>query len=294
MPSKTALFFIILVVALFTLGPPASAENKEAIRWVLLDFPPFLDVDDTYADQEVTLDKIKGPIADIQRELEKSLPSFEHSYRMVSFRRAQKLFESKNHHCTILFFKTPDREKYLVYGGLIASTVPPGIVIDEKRKDQIQSFIQKEGVDLHQLLTQSSFRLGIVEGRSFSPQVDNSMATSKLPITKLVSDKTMGQIFQMIASNRLDGALAYYLELANEQKENPRTQSLRFYPLKQEQTTINLRVSCEKSPWGEITVKKVSDAVKSESVKAKISTLLMQTLPPEARKPAQEKYNSLQ
>lgn len=286
--------FIAFLVALLAGGPSTAAEGKESLRWVLLDFPPFLDIDDSYADQEVTLEKIKGPIADIHRELEKSLPNFEHSYRMVSFLRAQKLFESKQHHCTILFLKTPEREKYLVYGGLIASTIPPGLVIDDKRRDQIQGFLNKDGVDLHQLLTQSPFRLGIVEGRSFSPQVDRSLNASQKPITRFVTDKAMGNIFQMISSNRLDGALAYYLEMANEQKENPRTQSLHFYPLKQEQTTINLRVSCEKSPWGNATVKKVSEAARNESVKAKISTLLMQTLPPEARKPALERHNSLQ
>gem|GEM_PF-6023953 len=273
-----------------------KAEPKDNIQWVLLDFPPFLDVQNVDSQDEVTLERLKGPIADIHKELAQSLPDFKHSYRMASFRRAQKLFESRNHHCTILFLKTPDREKYLVYGGIIASTIPPGLIIDEKRHDSIQKFIDKNGmVDLHELLTDSQFKLGTVEGRSFSNEVDKSMNASQTPITKLVSDRAMASLFQMVATQRLDGALAYYLEMSNEQKINSRTKTLRFYPLKQDQSTITLRVSCERSPWGEITVKKISEAVKQEPVREKISTLLMQTLPPESRKPAsQEKNTSLQ
>ena len=287
--------FYIMIAGLM-LSFSATAEPKDNIQWVLLDFPPFLDVQNVDSQDEVTLARLKGPIADIHKELARSLPDFKHSYRMASFRRAQKLFEAHSHHCTILFLKTPEREKYLVYGGIIASTIPPGLVIDENRRDTIEKFVDKSGmVDLHKLLTDSEFKLGTVEGRSFSNEVDNSMNASQTPITKLVSDRAMASLFQMVATKRLDGALAYYLEMSNEQKSNSRTKALRFYPLKQDQSTINLRVSCERSPWGELTVKKISDAAKKETVREKISTLLMQTLPPESRKPAsQEKYNSLQ
>jgi uncharacterized protein (TIGR02285 family) len=98
----------------------------------------------------------------------------------------------------------------------------------------------------------------------------------------------MGSLFKMLNSQRVDGVLAYYLELAEEQERNPESRDLRFYPLRQDFTNISLPVSCEKSPWGKKTLNRISLAVKDEAVKQKLSALVKQTLLMEPPKRSEE------
>ncbi|MNL57472.1 hypothetical protein D3C87_1810390 [compost metagenome] len=88
----------------------------------------------------------------------------------------------------------------------------------------------------------------------------------------------MGSLFKMITAQRIDGALAYYLELAEEQARNPASRELAFYPLRQEQEILSLPVSCEKTPWGQRTLRNIARAVKDQAVRAKLAELTRQTL----------------
>jgi uncharacterized protein (TIGR02285 family) len=267
----------------------AIETKSNTIHWVLLDFPPFLAMPKEMQDTDSnSLAEAKGPFAEIHRELEKALPEYSHTYRMVTFQRAQKLFESKKQYCTILFFKTPAREQYLIFGGALASTIAPGIILDERRIENYKDYMKNSEVDLPGLLQSPSFRLGVVEGRSFSSKIDGFVEDSKNPVFRNISDRTMGGLFKMLAAKRLDGVLGYYLELANEQKNNPDTKTLHFYPIQQEKNILTLRVSCEKSPWGADTVRKITEVTKKEAVRAKVSNLLLQTLPPDMKKNVDE------
>ncbi len=261
----------------------------KALHWVVLDFPPFLSVSaDT--DGNVDITKSSGPIADIQKELVKALPEYDHSYRIVSFMRAQKLFESHAQYCTILFFRTPEREKYLYFGEMMATTTPPGLIIDKTRKDLLKNSMVEGRVDLPKLLA-SDFRLGIVQGRSFSGEIDTMITKSEPSIFKLVLNQTVGRLFLMLRANRLDGVLAYYLEFKNEQERNPAAGSLQFVSIQLQNHTLELPVACEKSPWGKDMTKKISQISKTPALQKKIYILLKQTLPPEFEKEVESRLS---
>lgn len=94
----------------------------------------------------------------------------------------------------------------------------------------------------------------------------------------MVVNEAMGSLFKMLNAQRVDGVLAYYMELAEEQERNPHASDLRFYQLKQDHISISLPVSCEKSPWGKKTLGQIGIAVKDEGVKQKMSALVKQSL----------------
>ena len=264
---------------IFTLMILASSQARaeaEEISWVLLNFPPLMRLD-LNKEGETNMDHASGPMAELQRELVKALPQYKHRYQVVSFRRAKKLFESKGGFCTILFLENKDRSEYLYFGDSIATTIPPGLITHRKNEARLNV---KPGsyVDLEQLLKTQDFQLGVVNGRSFSPRIDEAMGGSRKPVYQMVINEAMGSLFKMLNSERVDGVLAYYLELAEEQERNPASRDLQFYQLKQDHTSISLPVSCERSQWGKKTLGKVSLAVKDESVKAKLTALVKQTL----------------
>ncbi|MFS4459489.1 TIGR02285 family protein [Bdellovibrio sp. HCB2-146] len=271
-------FFILLVFFLSfearadVKSMPVNRENE--IGWVLFNFPPLFKFSEGTSD----IEKSVGPMAEIQRELVKALPQYKHSFHLVTFPRAKKLFESGNHYCTILLLKTEEREQYLYFGSTIATTLPPGLVILRKNENLIKPSSTHSTVDLLKLLQTTNFQLGVVSGRSFSSEVDHSLTQAQKSVYKLVVSEAMGSLFKMITAQRIDGALAYYLELAEEQARNPASRELGFYPLKQDQEILSLPVSCEKSEWGKRTLKNIARAVKDQAVREKLAELTRQTL----------------
>lgn len=287
MPLKTKnfLFLIVLILLCLTKGAYAESMENKSIHWILLDFPPFVDIGHKN-DDEIDFTKVTGALADIQRELVKNLDSYQHSFHVVSFQRAEKLFMSHKQYCTILFLKTPEREKYMIFGDRIASTFPPGIVMHKSKRNPPSSLHEELSVlDLGEIL-KDSFRLGIVKGRAFSPEIDKIIKQSKVPTQQLVANKAIGSLFKMLIANRLDGVISYYMEFINEQEQNPAAADLRFHLIKHNQNRLHLPVACERSPWGEKMVKLISQVAKKPTMQKKIALLLKQTVPPEPRSPA--------
>lgn len=254
----------------------ASADT-DGISWVLLNFPPMmkLDID---REGEIDIAQASGPMAELQRELVKALPQYKHLYKVVTYPRAQKLFESHGGYCTIMFLENNDRSEYLYFGDTIAMATPPGLVTHKKNEALLKISEQNQLADLEQLLRTQDFQIGLVSGRSFSPRIDAALADPKKPVFKIVIYEAMGSLFKMLNAKRVDGVLAYYMELAEEQERNPAASDLRFYQLKQDHKTISLPVSCEKSPWGKKTLAQISVAVKDEGVKQKLTALIKQSL----------------
>lgn len=260
-------------------GATASEDvpQENRISWVLLNFPPMmkLEID---REGEIEISHAKGPMADLQKELVKALPQYKHHYKVVTYPRAQKLFESQGGYCTIMFLENPERAEYLYFGENIATATPPGLVINKKNEAILKLTGSNRLVDLEQLLKTQNFQLGIVNGRSFSKRIDAVLTETKKPVFKMVIYEAMGSLFKMLLANRVDGVLAYYMEVAEEQARNPDAADLRFYQLKEDHKTISLPISCEKSPWGKKTLSQIAVAIKDEGVKQKLSVLIKQSL----------------
>lgn len=275
----------IMLLLAFSQSPVyAGALEDKSIHWILLDFPPFVDIGTQNID-DIDFTKVQGALADIQKELVKNLNSYNHSFQVVTFQRAEKLFISKKNYCTILFLKTPEREKYMIFGDSIASTLPPGIVLNlSKSRSLASSTMQTPILDLADILN-NSFRLGVVKGRAFSPEINKILKKNQEPTQQLVTNKAIGSLFKMLLANRLDGVISYYLEFTNEQARNPAAKNLTFHPLRHNQYKLDLPVACEKSPWGEKMVKLISQTAKKPAVQKRIALLLKQTIPPETHFP---------
>jgi len=284
-------FLSVLFLTSVTHAQMAQASDRE-ISWVLLNFPPLMKLQ-INREGGTDISSATGPMADLQRELVKALPQYQHRYKVVTYPRAKKLFESHGGYCTILFLENKDRGEYLYFGETIATATPPGLIVHKRSEPLLRLATQNSLVDLEHLLKTQDFQVGIVSGRSFSPRIDAALVETKKPLFKIVVYEAMGSLFKMLNAQRIDGVLAYYMELAEEQERNPAASDLRFYQLKQDHTSISLPVSCEKSPWGKKTLGQISLAVKDEAVKQKLSALIKQTLLIERPKHSEEPVHLL-
>lgn len=283
--------FLFLIGLLLAGGRPVMAIEPPAalptINWVVNDFPPFLVLPAGEQEMDVNIHEAKGPFAGIHRELMAAMPRHQHRFVRVSFLRGERLFRSHKGYCTILLQKSPDREQYLHFGEEIARSFPVGLVtLDEGERVPPKGTAE---VDLENVLAVGQFRLGVVKGRSYSVALDRLLAKANVA-TRIVDDKAMGNLFLMLEKKRVDGVLAYYLEMADYRKETLAPSSVRFTPIKGLPPFISLWPSCEKSPWGAQTLKEVGKVVKEKKVKTKIYQFFMQELPPPMHKPFREFY----
>lgn len=285
----TALWIAILI---FLLGGSVSATEKtdaETIQWAMTDFPPFILLSSD--DANVDIQKSQGPFAEIYRELVRSLPQYKHKFVRASFLRAERLFLSRRHFCTLLLQDTPERARYLIFGAEVARALPIGLVMSSGSYSKFQQYETPQGMELAKLVHVGEFRLGVVQGRSYSNKIDEVILKAK-DSYRHVSDQAVGGLFAMLEKNRLDGVLSYYLEEWDHRKGRDST-SLKYLPVKEAPAYISVRASCEKSTWGEATIKEISKVVVEKNVRSRIYDYFQKSLPKEMRGKVREIYRGL-
>lgn len=300
MKIKAATFFVFYsgmaffaAVATVTATTPATAKasgsgaEDKTITWVLNDFPPFIALNSN--DREVDVQKAQGPIAEMYQELVVALPQYQHRFIRVPIKRAENFFQKRRQACTLLLQETPERSKYLTFGEEVAVSLPVGLITlqDFSRKN----VTSQSALDLTKLLQSHQFRLGVVRGRSYSGDVDALVQRTRNSYS-VVSDGTVRNLLMMLKAQRVNGVLAYYLEMAEFERTQGFGLAFQFSKVSEAARKTQIRASCEKSPWGQATLKDISSIVKKRKFKLKAHHFLLSVLPAERRSEYQQLYKS--
>lgn len=290
-----AVFLLIstLLIAAHALQNDASAiertpSGRPVIHWVASDFPPFLVLPDD-SSMNIDINKARGPFAAIYRELVQALPHYEHRFVRVTFRRAEIFFAARKGYCTIQLQKSAERKRFLSFGEELARSFPVGLVIHARGTPGVQA--GKKDIELAGLLRRPLFRLGVMEGRSYSQKIDDILSQSRRT-ARIVGDGAMGNLFLLLEKKRLDGILAYYLEMTDYQKNNEGVPPLRFLKLKEAPDHISVWASCEKTPWGDAVLKEVNQAIRYKNLRKRIQEFILNELPGAMKKDFQRLYEA--
>lgn len=283
------MFIWVLLHLLFFWEPSASAEatTEDYIQWVMTDFPPLILLESTKF--EVDIKKAQGPFAEVYQDITAALPQYRHKFVRASFLRAERLFSSHRHYCSLLLQETPERSQFLIFGAEVARALPIGLVMSKSSYEKFKKYQTSQGMDLLKLITEG-FRLGVVGGRSYTKDVDKIVKSAKGSFSQ-VSDKAVGGLFTMLEKDRLDGVLAYYLEQRDFEKTAGEVK-FHYVAIKQAPLYIAVRASCEKSPWGERALKDISEVVEGQKVKKKMYQYFLTHLPEEMKKEVHEMYRA--
>lgn len=269
------------------LNPP----DEKTIQWLMHDLPPVISLQDD-SGLEVQINKATGPIAQMYKTLAESLPQYHHRYLRIPFMRSEKLMREKKQFCTLLLQENESRQEFLTFGEEVAVNIPPppGIVMLRGTPED-RYVLEDSHVSVKDTLAKGDFRLGVVKGRYYSPELQDFLKTDKSSYN-FVNDGSVANLLSMIGKARLDGVLAYYFEMADYENRHPRAPSLQFLPVKETDDFSIIRASCEKTPWGEKALKAISKVVKEKKFKDMSHEYLLSILPPERRKEYQKIYDS--
>ncbi|KYG61544.1 hypothetical protein AZI86_17710 [Bdellovibrio bacteriovorus] len=284
----------LLIALIFVSGPSFAAPqtlnppDEKTIQWLIHDMPPAIVLNSD--DLLVNLEKAAGPIAGMYKSLSQALPQYHHRFLRIPFVRAEKLLREKKQFCTLLLQENEARRHFLTFGEEVAITLPPGLIALKSTPDT-KFVLDHAQVSAKKTLDAGPFQLGVVKGRFYSPELETVLKGNKKSFN-FVSDGSVANLLSMLGKGRLDGVLGFYFEMTDYEQKHPHTPEMQFFRVKEAPEFTTIRASCEKTAWGEKTLKAVSKVVKDKNFKDIAHQYLLSTLPSDRRKEYQKIYDS--
>ncbi|QDK37633.1 TIGR02285 family protein [Bdellovibrio sp. NC01] len=232
-----------------------NAQAKEVINWFVADMPPFISTNTAH--EIIDIQAASGPIADLHRQIEKSLPEYEHRYHLQSIPRGEVSLKKKNHYCTLILLQSPQREEFAYFGASFTKTpYKMGLIT-------LKKYIDAKNTDLEAYLDKKDFTLAVLSKRFYGNDVAPILKKYSARTISLVRDEeNMAAVFKLLEKNRVQGTLGYKFEIEDYLTKNPAA-DMGFQPVKQMNEGHFGRVSCEKTPWGKVALDKVSNVIKA-------------------------------
>ncbi len=235
-------------MSLAAITAEAPKKEPQVIHWVVNDFPPFF---------AIGLRKYRSEYFQSSRRPGRDVPGYGFVLAPVSTSvfadpvcaRGKTFYREKNNTALYSCKKMSSARTICFFGEEVARTLPPGLIVPVSSQPQLAKYIENNEIDLAKVLSDKNFRVGVVQGRSYTKAINELVEGTKSSF-KLVTDRAAGSLFVMLNSARLDGVLAYYLEQGSYEKNIPKRESC-FFRIKQAPDLISLHASCEKSDWGE-------------------------------------------
>ncbi len=297
---RFAAFLLPLLLGLHSQGQNTTAKesntnqsvnppNTKTINWMVHDVPPFLIVKSNNA--VVSMADVEGPLAGFYKIIMASMPEYEHRMVRLPIARAMKLVTEQKQICSLIFIESKERHSILHFGEEVTVGLPVGIVTLKDISNSKYILARPEEMDMKRTLEKGNFRLGFVSGRYYTPDLTPLLAKNKASYG-MRSDGSITKLFSMLEAGRIEGVLAVYLEMTEYERSNPNGPKMQYMRLKEAPDFTALRVSCEKTPWGEKTVKAISKVVREKNFKGLSNDYLLSQLPADRRKEYLKIYES--
>ena len=229
-----------------TVTLPGQVRAGEAVTWAVLDFPPF--------QIRVGDHRGSGSFDGLLDLLVRQIPEVDHDIVMMSFARREEEIRQGRPLCTPGLFRTPAREKLLVF------SLPALIHLDNRlviRAAQASRLKAQGPVDLEALLADQKLIGGIISERSFAPNIDPLLRRySGAPNLVMRSIKS-SQVFEMLMTGEIDYTILFPHEAAYLAGTPERLEAVRVLPIAGTPPYIFTHVACTKGPWGEAMIARI-------------------------------------
>ncbi len=240
--NRTNLFLIILCV--FFLPLQSFSQEKDTVIWVENDFPPVWIYDGSY--------KGTGGADLIQKLLMEKLGNYNHRKVKANVTRTNNLLEKEKTMCSCATFKTPDREKIMLFNKIPSSFIFANGIITKRSKQHF--FGNSKKISLANSVKNQKLILGITQDRKYSKNIDQILEKHKGNsniYTRASQDLTKGLV-SMLLNDRVDYILGYDWELQYLLKQfflSEEADKLIFLPIQETEPYLISYIACSKNDW---------------------------------------------
>jgi uncharacterized protein (TIGR02285 family) len=203
-----------------------SAYGYEII-WYTFDMPPIHIPSGPYKDQG--FNDLKGNI------FREEMKNYSHTVKVANVKRIINDIAEKGNVIGVSMLKTPEREKVIEYSVPHSLNFTYVIMIEKDRVKEFQPYLTVNGsVMLEKLITESSLKLNLSLGRSYSAFIDEIL--KKYPTHNNItyrtsSDGLLEGILKMILARRADYTIAFPQEAYYLAKIMDKTESFVSLPI---------------------------------------------------------------
>ena len=247
----------VLLIGLLAASRAAAAE-PDTIHWLQADAPPFFILNGPLKGQ--------GYQDVISAILWAHLPQYRHRPMTANVARHNAEFRKGHNVCTVGYYKTPERERFLYFSIPSIFSLPTVLVLRKGRFPQLE---RQGQVRLADLLAADRLRIGLAKDRSYGRYVDEVIADyGNSRNTMVVTTQSLSRnLFRMLAADRVDALLA----LPEEAVYMARQMGLegRFVTLVLEENQKDFEtwfsyVACSKTPWGKRVIEDVNEVLERQ------------------------------
>jgi uncharacterized protein (TIGR02285 family) len=270
--TKAAYRFGVLlaatVAALITMAHPVPGFARDTVQWAALDFPPFQIRNGQYQGS--------GSFDGLLDFLIRHLPEYDHEVLTTSFARREEEFRQNRSSCTPGLFRTPAREKQMVF------SLPALIHLDNRvvfLASRANRFGKSRTVNLESLLKRRDLIGGIISSRSYAPNIDSLLAQYTGAPNIVFRQFKSWQVFEMLASGEIDYTILFPHEVAYLARQRQMKGGIVVRPIAGTPPYTITHVTCSKGPKGEEIIAHIN------------RVLLQQRRTPDYRKFSERWYN---
>jgi uncharacterized protein (TIGR02285 family) len=222
------------------------------IAWAQLDFSPFQIVGGGYQGS--------GSFDGLHDLLVREIRDAEHESVQMTFARREEEFRDGEPLCSPGMFRTPVRERYLVFSNPALIHLDNRLVFLSKNAGR---FPPGSTVDLEALLENRKLIGGVISGRSFAPNIDAAIRRnggSNLATRPLKAS----QIVELLISGEIDYTIMFSHEAAYVERQLGREGLLANRQIAGTPPYILTHVACTRGEWGEQVIARVNRVLRGQ------------------------------
>lgn len=243
---------LLISMLLLPFFSPSKLLASEALSWCSPDFSPYF-----IKKGELKYSGINDLII---QHLQGELPQYEHKlFKANPARIILELSEGRNLVCSALF-KTPEREKKILFSKLPLFLVHPNhLVILKSQRELFQPYIQANGsVDLIKLLD-SDLSLGVAINRVYNGEIDRFIVDyqSKNNVVKTTSSNIYQGLLNMLKRKRIDFTFGYPIETMYLATKLEIDGLFEVIPVFNMETLYPVYITTPKTAWGEAVLNNI-------------------------------------
>lgn len=242
--------FAALAASLLATLSPASA--KDTLVWGVFDFPPFQILEGPH--------KGSGSFDGELQTLIARMPEFEHKVVHMSFARRREEFLAGTDFCTPGIFRAPAMALNLSISMPMLTHLDNRVIFLKEKSARFGA----DPVDLDKLFDDPTLVGTVVPGRSYAPNIDDSIARARGRPNLMVRALETGQLFQMLLNGDVDYLLLFSHEAAFLADRFGASDRIGNRSIAGTPPYIFTHVACTGNVWGRAVIARIDEIMRAE------------------------------
>ncbi|GAA5165486.1 TIGR02285 family protein [Viridibacterium curvum] len=241
--------------------PIATSAAEDGIAtWCRFDLPPLFIASGP--------DEGKGTVDLTASFIMRYLPQYEHRTQASNIRRFEAQMRSGDQAVCAGMQKNTDRQAFMLFSEPLHAIGPPQIVAPRRHLAALSTFRGVDGsIQLPNLLTDHTLRLGLSSGRSYGRDIDNMLAQHKGQpniVERSAAQRMSEGLLQMMALDRIHYTILFGSERdAFMDQPDVAQADLVSLPISGQPRYITVHVVAPRTPWGERFIERVNQVLRA-------------------------------